>query len=119
MRKPLIICVFVAIAAVLFTSLATAATTRTVKVGNNWFYKSTPRVPKITVKQNTTIRFSVVKGAHDVAGYRGTTKKWQSPEVYVEGDVWRKKMRQRGTFTIVCTIHGRYDQSMKIVVVRP
>ena len=119
MRKPLIICIVLAIAGALTASLAMAASvTKDVKVGDNYFVRSTG-VPKITIKQNTTVRFKF-KGQdpHDVWGYRGTKKKFAS-DIYFPGDVWKKKMSQRGTFKIVCDIHGEDDQRMTIKVVRP
>lgn len=116
MRKPLIICIVFAIAGALTASLASATHTRTVKVGDNYFYKSTPRVPKITVQRNTIVRFKFVgDSVHNVVGYRGDTKTF-GPSPIRDSGYYKKKMTKAGTFLIVCDIHGEYDQSMKIRV---
>jgi len=120
MRKPLIICTVLAAAGALTAGLALAATPspRTVKVGDNWFYKSSPRVPTISVKRNTTVKFKFVgDDPHNIFGYRGSTKKFSSP--IKSSGYYNKKLTTTGTFKIVCDIHGDYDQSMKIKVVNP
>ncbi len=74
-------------------------------------------MPKITVKQYTTVRFKFVGvDPHNVIGYRGTRKKFESP--IKSSGYYKKYMPTRGTFKIICDIHGEYDQSMKIVVKR-
>ena len=120
MRKPLIICIVLAIAAALTASLAMAATPapRTVKVGDDWFYKDTVKKWTITVKRNRTIRFKFVgDNPHNVFGYRGSTSgtpKFKSP-IKSSGH-YDKKLTTTGTFKIVCDIHGEDFQSMKIKV---
>jgi len=120
MRKPLIICIVLALAGAVTASLAMAATPapRIVKVGDNWFYKSSPRVPTINVKRNTTVKFKFVgDDPHNIIGYRGSTKKFSSS--IKSSGYYNKKLTTTGTFKIVCDIHGDYDQSMKIKVVNP
>ena len=117
MRKPLI--AFVVLASgggALTTSLATAAPSqRTVKVGDNWFLKNSGGTPKITVSRNTTVRFVFVgDSVHDVVGYRGSAKKFES-SIKSSGS-YRKKLTTSGTYKLVCSIHGAADQSMRIVV---
>jgi len=119
MRKQLIICSVLALAAALTASLAAAAPApRTVKVGDNWLYRSSPRVPTITVKRNTTIKFKFVgDDPHNVLGYRGGTKKFGSP--IKSSGYYSRRLTTTGTWKILCDIHGAYDQSMKIKVVNP
>lgn len=123
MSKTLIICVALALATALTASLALASTPapRTVKVGDNYFVRSTG-VPKITVKRNTTVRFHFVgEEPHDVYGYRGSTSgtpKFHSADPKSSG-YYKRKLTTTGTYTIVCELHGEDDQSMKIKVVTP
>lgn len=122
MRKPLIICIAVAAAGSLTAGLALAATpSRTVKVGDNWFYKSSPRVPTITVKRNTLIRFKFTgDDPHNVFGYRGSTSGTPKFKSSIKSSgYYKKKLTSTGTYTIVCDIHGQFDQSMKIRVKKP
>lgn len=116
MRKPLTICVALAIAAALTASSAAGkSASRTVEVGDNWFVRDSDAVPKITVKPNTTVRFKFVgEDAHNVWGYRGGTRKFKS-SIRTEG-VYERQLRVTGTYKVVCNIHGADDQSMRIVV---
>jgi len=111
-------CTVLAILGILTASLAPAtagSSQRTVKVGDNWFVKDTSGTPKITVRRGTTIKFRFVgNSVHDVVGYRGGKRKFESP--LKSSGSYRKKLSKAGTFKLVCSIHGASDQSMKIVV---
>lgn len=99
----------------LFAVLATTAlaATRTIKVGDNWFVR-TSGTPTVTVKKNDTVRWRWVgDSSHNVVVTKGPVK-FNSP-VRTSG-TYRRKLTRRGTYTIVCTIHGKADQSMKLVV---
>jgi len=115
----LIICVALALAGAVTASLALAATPtpRTVKVGDNYFVRPTG-LPKITVKRNTTVKFHFIgQDPHNIFGYRGSTSgtpKFKS-SIKTSG-YYNKKLTTTGTYKIVCDIHGKNDQSMKIVV---
>jgi len=120
MRKPvaIITCICLAIAA-LTASLATADTTKTIKVGDDWFQSSSPRVPRVTVRQNTIVRFKFVgNDVHNVIGYRGQAQRNKFESPIKSSGYYNKRMTTRGTFTIICDIHGAYNQSMKLVVTR-
>lgn len=119
MRKPAPLTVIaVTLAAALPAGVAVAATvTKTVKVGDDWFVADTSGVPVVTIKRNTTVKFKFVgENPHNVLGYRGTKKKFESDILTV--GVYKKQFRETGTFKIVCDIHGADQQSMKIVVRR-
>ena len=120
MRKPLITCIVLALAGALTASLAIAANppSRTVKVDDNWFYKSSPRVPTINVKRNTLVKFKFVgEDPHNVFGYRGSTSGTPKFKSSIKSSsYYNKRLTTTGTFTIVCDIHGEDDQSMKIKV---
>ena len=109
MRKTL------ALTAALFAVLAATAlaATKTVKVGDNWFVKSSG-VPTVTVKKGDTVKWTWVgDSSHDVTVAKGPAK-FRSP-IKSSGS-YKRVMKKRGTYTIVCTIHGKSDQSMKLVV---
>jgi len=129
MRKPLIICIVLAAAGALTAGLALAATppTKTIKVDDNsddnWFYKRSPRVPRHpSVPRNTRLRFHFVgESSHNVIGYRGSTSgtpKFES-EYKDSGYYKTPKLTKTGMYTIVCDLHGEFDQSMKIKVKNP
>ena len=109
MRKTL------ALATALFAVLAATAlaATKTVKVGDNWYVKSSG-VPTVTVKKGDTVKWSWVgDSSHDVSVTKGPVK-FRSP--IKSSGTYKKKMTRKGTYTIICTIHGKGDQSMKLVV---
>lgn len=95
-----------------FAATAFAAT-KSVTVGDNYFVRSSG-TPTVTVKKNDTVRW-VWRGdsSHNVVVTRGAVK-FKSP-VKTSG-TYRRKMTRKGTYTIICTIHGKSDQSMKLVV---
>ncbi len=111
MRKLLVLALLTVLSGAL---AATAlAATRTVKVGDNWFVRSSG-TPKVTIKRGDTVRWSFVGDApHNVAVTRGPAR--FSSRTMSSG-TFRKKITRRGTYTIVCTIHGARDQSMRLVV---
>lgn len=101
--------------AVLGATAATAvAATRTVSVGDNWFVKSAAGTPTVTVKKNDYVKW-VWRGesSHNVVVTKGPAK-FNSP--IKDSGSFRRKMTRRGTYTIICTLHGARDQSMKLVV---
>lgn len=89
------------------------AATKTVKVGDNWFVR-TSGTPTVTVRAGDTVKWSWVgDSTHDVKVTKGPVK-FRSP--LKSSGTYRKKMTRKGTYTIVCTIHGKEDQAMKLVV---
>ncbi len=112
MRKLLVLVLLTLLSGVL---AATAlAATKTVKVGDNWFVRSTSGTPTVTVKAGDTVRWSFVGDApHNVSVKKGParfTSRTKSSGIY------RRRVTKRGTYKIVCTIHGGRDQSMRLVV---
>ena len=111
MRKPIALFLSLALFAVL---AATAlAATKSVTVGDDYFVRSTG-VPTVTVRRNDTVRW-LFRGdsAHNVVVKKGPVK-FNSP-VKSSGS-YSKRVTRRGTYTIICTIHGAATQSMKLVV---
>lgn len=102
-----------AVAALGAAVVPAVAATKTVKVGDNYFVRDRG-VPTVTVKRGdrVTWRWSG-DSPHNVVVTKGPAR-FSSP-VKTKG-TYSKKVTKRGTYTIVCTIHGAADQSMKLRV---
>lgn len=111
MRKLIALAVCAALGGVLATT-AFAATKR-VTVGDNYFASRTG-VPTVTVTKGTYVKW-IWRGdkPHNVRVKKGPVK-FESP-IKTDGS-FRKRMRRRGTYKIVCDVHGATDQSMRLVV---
>ena len=111
MRK-LIVVSLSACALVVLTATAFAAT-RTIKVGDNYYVRSSG-TPTVTVSKGTTVSWRFAGNApHNVTVSRGPVKFRSSTR---SSGSYRKKVTRRGTYTIYCTVHGASDQRMKLVV---
>jgi plastocyanin len=90
-----------------------AAATRKVTVGDNYFVRDSG-VPSVSVSKGTRVTW-VWKGRslHNVKVTKGPAKFDSASQT--KGS-FSKKLRAKGTYTIVCTVHGADDQSMKLVV---
>ena len=111
MRKLLVGLLATALVALLAASALAA--TRSIRVGDNFFVRD-GRTPTVTVRRGTTVSWRFVGDSpHNVRVTRGPVR-FQSP-VKVNG-TYRKRMTRRGTYRIVCTIHGARDQSMTLRV---
>jgi plastocyanin len=101
-------------AGLLVSSAAPAlAATKRVKVGDNWFVRSSG-VPTVTVNEGDKVTW-VWRGdsLHNVTVKRGPDK-FRSPSK--TSGKFSKRVGATGSYTIVCTVHGQSDQSMKLVV---
>jgi plastocyanin len=89
------------------------AATKKVTVGDNYFVRD-GGVPKVTVSKGTKVRW-VWKGKslHNVKVTKGPAR-FGSPSK--TSGAYAKKVTKAGTYTLVCTVHGARDQSMKLVV---
>ena len=104
----------VVVAALLGPAVApAAAATKKVTVGDNYFVRD-GGVPTVTVSKGTKVRW-VWKGKslHNVKVTKGPAK-FGSPSK--TSGSFSKKVAKAGTYTLVCTVHGARDQSMKLVV---
>lgn len=91
---------------------AVAATT-TVKVGDNYFVRD-GGVPTVTVRAGDRVTWRWTGDSpHNVVVTKGPAR-FSSP-VKTKG-AYSKKVTRKGVYTIVCTIHGAADQSMKLRV---
>ena len=99
-------------ASVVFAASAAAAT-RTVTVGDNYFVRSNG-VPTVTVRAGQTVRWKWVgRRPHNVRVTRGPAR-FASPTK--RNGTFSRVVNRRGTYRIVCDIHGQRDQQMKLIV---
>ena len=111
MRKLLVLALVGAVFAIVATQAFGA--TRSIKVGDNYFVRPSG-VPTITVKKGTKVtwRFSG-HNLHTVVVSSGPTKFRSGAK---SSGTFSKTLTRKGTYRIYCSIHGRADQSMKLVV---
>jgi plastocyanin len=102
-----------AVAALAAAAIPAFAATRTVSVGDNYFVRDRG-VPTVTVRRGDTVRWRWTGDSpHNVVVTKGPAR-FSSP-VKTKG-TYAKKVTRKGVYTIVCTIHGAADQSMKLRV---
>ena len=112
MRKLLVPIVLVA-AAVPAVVAESATSAKRVTVGDNFFVRSSG-VPTVTVSKGTRVKWVWTgDNPHNVKVASGPAKFGSST---MSRGSYTKKVRKRGTYTIVCTVHGGRDQKMKLVV---
>jgi plastocyanin len=89
------------------------AATKSIKIGDNYFVRD-GGVPTVTVSKGTKVKW-VWKGKslHNVKVTKGPAKFGSSSQT---SGSYSKKVKKAGTYTLVCTVHGASDQSMKLVV---
>jgi plastocyanin len=89
------------------------AATKTVKVGDNYFVRD-GGVPTVTAKSGDRVVWRWAGNSpHNVVVTKGPVR-FLSP-VNTKG-TYSRKVTKKGLYTIVCTIHGAADQSMKLRV---
>ena len=101
------------VAGMLGPAVTPAAAATTVAVGDNYFVRD-GGVPTVRVKKGTTVKW-VWKGrsTHNVKVAKGPAKFGSASQ---KSGSFTKRVKRTGTYTIVCTVHGASDQSMKLVV---
>ena len=91
---------------------AFAATTN-VKIGDNWFVRPSG-VPKVTVAKGDKVRWQWRgESLHNVKATSGPAR-FGSPSK--TSGSYTRAFSKKGTYTLICTVHGARDQSMKLVV---
>ena len=105
MRKPLALMAVAGVAAA--AAVPAFAGTKTVKVGDNFFS------PKpVTVSKGSTVTWKWVGDApHNVKAVQGPAR---FSSAIKRSGTYSKKLRKRGTYRIVCSIHP--GMSMKLTV---
>ena len=86
---------------------------RSVKVGDNYFVRSSG-VPTVTVKKGSTVTWRFAgNNLHTVVVRSGPVKFRSGAR---SSGTFKRKLTRAGTYRIYCSIHGAGDQSMKLVV---
>jgi plastocyanin len=113
-RKPLALTA--ALALLLATASIALGATKTIKIGDNYYVRSSG-VPTVTVKKGTSVLWrNRGKAPHTVSVSRGPVK-FTSRNLN-PGKSYRKTVTRTGSYTIYCKIHGASDHKMKLRVVR-
>ena len=113
MRKLLALAAVVLAGALLAAFAASAPSATRVKIGDNYFVRSSG-VPTVTVSKGTRVKWVWVgRVPHNVKAVAGPARFGSS--TMTDGS-YVKRLRKRGTYTIICTVHGGADQKMKLVV---
>jgi plastocyanin len=87
--------------------------TKKVGVGDNWFVRASGK-PTVTISKGTKVTWQWRgESLHNVTVTRGPAKFRSGSRT---SGRFSKKLTRPGTYTIVCTVHGARDQSMKLVV---
>ena len=102
MRKPAAALLATALAAAVAVPTANAGSTRTVRLGDDWFVRDDGST-RVTVDRGTRVRWRWTgRDLHNVVVRRGPVR-FQSP--LKRSGSYRKTVRRRGTYRIVCSIH--------------
>ena len=111
MRKLLVLALVVAVLAILATQAFAAS--RSVKVGDDYFVRPSG-VPTVTVRKGTKVTWRFAgRNVHTVVVSSGTVKFRSGAK---SSGTFSKTLTRAGTYRIYCSIHGRANQSMKLVV---
>ena len=101
--------------AALLCAAPAGAATKTVRIGDNYFLKSS-----LTVKRNTTIVWrwpgaELAGDVHDVTLRKGPkgVRKFAS-EAAASDYSFRRKLKKPGQYRIVCTLHEEMKMSIRV-----
>jgi plastocyanin len=113
LRKLLALVALVLAGGLMAVFAASAPSATRVKIGDNYFVRPSG-VPTVTVSKGTRVKW-VWTGTHlhNVKVIAGPSRFGSSS---MTSGTYVKRMRLRGTYTIICTVHGASDQKMKLVV---
>ena len=93
-------------------ALPALASTKSVKVSDNYFVNSA-NTATVTVKKNSTVKWNFVGFLkHDVTVVSGPTSFRSGRKL---SGSYSKKVTRTGTYKIVCTIHPGMKMSLKVV----
>jgi plastocyanin len=109
MRKPLALVAAASAAAAL--AVPAFGATKTVRVDDDFFVRD-GSIPTVTVKKGTTVKW-VWRGdvVHNVVVEKGPQK--FSSRTQSKG-TFKRKMRKRGLYSIVCTIHPGMAMKLRV-----
>ena len=113
MRKLLLLAVIAVAGGLMAVFAASAPSATRVKIGDNYFVRPSG-VPTVTVSKGTRVKWVWTGNRlHNVKTISGPSNFGSSS---MRSGTYVKRMRRRGTYTIICTVHGASDQKMKLVV---
>ena len=113
MRKTTAVLAGAAVAATGVLAAPTALGAGTVKVGDNWFIRSSG-VPSTSANPGERVLFRWVgRKPHNVSVKSGPSRFASTTK---SSGTYRSPKLKKGTYVLICTVHGQRDQSMKIVV---
>jgi plastocyanin len=110
MRRSLVALLVLAVAGA--TAAVTAQGAATINVGDDYFVRPSGK-PTVNTKQGTQVTFRFVgRKRHRIKGTGPANFSFKARDT---GSV-KRTFGKAGTYTVICTIHGASDQSMKLVV---
>lgn len=108
MRKLIVLALLAAVVAASAIVLPASGATKTVRVGDNYF-----RPSSTTVSRNTTVNWRFVgDNPHNVTVTSGPSRFRSATR---SSGSYRRKLTRRGTYRIICTVHGS-EQRMTLRV---
>jgi plastocyanin len=113
MRKLLVLAAVAALAGILAT--AAFASTKAVKVGDNYYVRSSG-VPTVTVNKGDRLKFNFRGTASHNAHGVGINLGSSCLQVRSSGSCRSNRLKKKGTFVIYCDVHGKADQKMRVKV---
>ena len=100
-------------AGLLIPAVTPAFAANSIRVGDNWFVRSSG-VPTVTVAKNSKVTWRWTgKSLHNVTVTKGPAKFRSGSKT---SGKFSRTLTRSGTYTIICTVHGASDQKMKLVV---
>jgi plastocyanin len=101
----------IALVLTLVAAAPAAAKTRNVKIGDNYFVRPGSPKPTVKVRKGTTVRWNWTGShSHNVVGSGPAT--FQS--ALKRSGHFSKKMKRRGTYTVICQIHSGMKMKLKV-----
>ena len=103
----------VLVAGLLVPAATPAFAARSISVGDNFFVRKSG-VPTVSVSKGAKVTWKWTGNSlHNVTVTKGPVKFRSGSKT---SGKFSKRLTKAGTYTIVCTVHGADDQSMKLVV---
>jgi plastocyanin len=101
----------IALVLALVAAAPASAKTRNVKLGDNYFVRPGNPKPTVKVRKGTVVRWNWTGShSHNVVGSGPAS--FQS--VLKRSGHFSKKMKRRGTYTVICQIHSGMKMRLKV-----
>jgi plastocyanin len=113
LSKPLVALALILAAAVPAVADAGARSATRVAVGDDYFVRPNG-VPAVRVSKGTRVRWVWTgSSVHNVTAVKGPARFRSASKT---AGSYSRELRKRGTYMIICTIHGAANQKMKLIV---